>query len=91
MIDLNTLTIKKAHEAMKNGDFSVTDLVKAYIAEIEKSNTKIHAYLEIYSDVLDQAKRAEEMFANGTATELTGIPVALKDNMMRQGFVASSS
>lgn len=91
MIDLNTLTIKKAHEAMKNGDFSVTDLVKEYIAEIEKSNTKIHAYLEIYSDVLDQAKRAEEMFANGTATELTGIPIALKDNMLRQGFVSSSS
>ncbi len=91
MIDLTTLTIKKAHTAMKNGDFTATDLAKAYLSEIEKNNDAINAYLEIYSDVLEQAKRAEEMFANGTATELTGIPVALKDNMMRQGFVASSS
>jgi len=31
------------------------------------------------------------MFANGTATELTGIPCALKANLMRKGQVANAS
>ena len=91
MIDLSKLTINSAHESMKNGEFTATDLAKAYLDEIEKNNKNINAYLEIYKDVLDQAKVAEDMFANGTATELTGIPIALKDNMMRKGFISSSS
>jgi len=90
-IDLKTLTIKKAHEHLTNGDFTVTDLVNEYLEVIKEKNGKINAYLEIYTDVLDQAKKAEEMFKNGTATLMTGIPIALKDNMLFLGHVASAS
>lgn len=90
MIDLKNLTIEKAHTHFKNGDFSVTDLVNAYLEVIKEKNKDINAYLEVYDDVLSQAKVAEEKFANGTATLMTGIPVALKDNMLVDGHTASA-
>jgi len=91
MIDLKNLTIESAHESLKRGDFTVTDLVNAYLEIIKEKNPDINAYVEVYDDALMQAKRAEEMFANGTATLMTGIPVALKDNMLNVGHIASAS
>ncbi len=91
MIDLRNLTIEKAHEHFKSGDFTVTDLVNEYLKVIKEKNGDINAYLEVYNDVLDQARVAEGMFKNGTATLMTGIPLALKDNMLYKGHIASAS
>ncbi len=91
MIDLKNLTMESAHESLKRGDFTVTDLVNAYLEIIKEKNSDINAYVEVYDDALAQAKHAEEMFANGTATLMTGIPVALKDNMLNVGHIASAS
>ena len=90
-IDLKNLTIEKAHESLSNGEYTVTELVNSYLDIIKEKNREINAYLEIYDDVLDQAKKSEEMFKNGTATLMTGIPVALKDNMLFKGHIASAS
>jgi aspartyl-tRNA(Asn)/glutamyl-tRNA(Gln) amidotransferase subunit A len=89
-INLKELTIEKAHASLKNGEYTVTDLVNAYLAVITEKNPDINAYLEVYDDVLAQAKVAEEMFAEGVATLMTGIPVALKDNMLFEGHVVSA-
>ena len=91
MIDLNNITIEKAHESLKNGEYTVTDLVNAYLDVIKEENQNINAYLEVYSDVLDQAKIAEKMFSDGTATLMTGIPIALKDNILFDGHKVSAS
>ena len=50
MIDLGTLTIKKAHEDLKSGKYSAVDLAQAYLDEIKKKDGEIHAYLEVFSD-----------------------------------------
>lgn len=91
MIDLKTLTIKSAHEDMKSGKYSAVDLAKAYLDEINKKNKEINAYLEVFSDVIEQAKQADERFKSGTATLLTGIPFAIKDNILIKGRIASSA
>lgn len=91
MIDLKSLTIEKVHESLSKGEYSVTDLVTEYLKVIEEKNKNINAYLEVYDNIFAQAKRAEEMFKNGTATLMTGIPVALKDNMLFDGHIASAS
>jgi aspartyl-tRNA(Asn)/glutamyl-tRNA(Gln) amidotransferase subunit A len=91
MIDIKSLTIKKAHEDIKGGKYSAVDLAKAYLDEINKKNKEINAYLEVFSDVLEQAKQADERFKNGTATLLTGIPFAIKDNILIKGRIASSA
>lgn len=91
MIDLTTLTIKKVHEDLKSGKYSAVDLVQAYLEEIKKRDGEIHAYLEVFSDVLVQAKEADKRFKDGTATLLTGIPFAIKDNILIKGRIASSA
>ena len=91
MIDLKTLTIEKAHKAMKSGQFSAVELSQAYLDNIFKNNPEIHAYLEVFADVLAQAKEADKRFENGTATTLTGIPFAIKDNILIKGRIASAA
>jgi aspartyl-tRNA(Asn)/glutamyl-tRNA(Gln) amidotransferase subunit A len=90
MIDLTTLTIAKAHEALSSGEYSVMDLCNAYLAVISEKNTDINAYLEVYSDIAEQAQKAQEKFSNGTATLMTGIPVAVKDNILVEGKTVSA-
>jgi aspartyl-tRNA(Asn)/glutamyl-tRNA(Gln) amidotransferase subunit A len=90
-INLKDLTIEKAHTHLNNGDFTVRELVDEYLKVIKEKNQKINAYLEIYNDIDLQVKKAEEMFANGTATLLTGIPIALKDIILFEGHIASAS
>jgi len=91
MIDLEKITIKKAHEALKRGDYTCVELSKRYLEEIKKKNKEINAYLEVFSDVLDQAREANKRFQAGTATMLTGIPFAIKDNILIKGRIASSA
>ncbi len=91
MIDLLNLTIRKAHEDMKGGKYSATDLTQTYLNEIQKKNKEINVYLEVFDDVLEQAKEADKRFKDGTATILTGIPFAIKDNILIKGRIASAA
>ena len=90
MIDLKNLTIKSAGEHLKNKDFSARELAENYLKKIEEKNPEINAYLEVYDDVLAQAEKAQEKFTDGTATFLTGIPFAVKDNILIEGKIASA-
>lgn len=91
MIDLKNLTIKKAHEAFKKGDYTCVDLTRAYLDEISKKNKEINAYLEVFGDAMEQAEEAQKRFEGGTATLLTGIPFAIKDNILIKGRIATAS
>ncbi|PIZ95656.1 MAG: Asp-tRNA(Asn)/Glu-tRNA(Gln) amidotransferase GatCAB subunit A, partial [Candidatus Magasanikbacteria bacterium CG_4_10_14_0_2_um_filter_33_14] len=64
--------------------------VNSYLEIIKEKNKEINAFLEIYNDIDEQVKKAEEMFKNNTATLMTGIPVALKDNMLFEGHTVSA-
>src|SRR3989338_4703310 len=90
MIDLKNLTIEKAHQAFKNKEFTCVQLAEEYLKVIKKKNPELNAYLEVYDNVLEQAKKADERFADGSAALLTGIPIALKDNILFQGHTASA-
>ncbi len=98
-INLNNLTIKKAHEAMKNGEFTAVDLTQAYLDEIKKQNVDVNAYLEVFdgskesksNSAIESAKIADQMFKDGTASILTGIPCGIKDNILIKGNIVSAS
>jgi len=90
-IDLANLTICKAHDHLIKGDFTAVQLAEIYLEEIKKKNGDINAYLEIYEDVLKQAKRADEIIKSGRGSLLTGIPCAVKDNILIKGRIASSA
>ena len=91
MIDLKNLTIKKARESLLKGDFSAVELTKAYLQKIKEQNGEINAYLEIFDDAVKQAKVADKKIKNGEGGFLTGIPLAIKDNILIKGKIASSA
>lgn len=84
-INLAELTIPKAHQHLARGDFSAVELVEAYLANIEEKNKELNAYLEVFDDVREQAKEADTKIKAGKAHLLTGIPLAVKDNILIQG------
>ncbi len=90
MIDLKSLTIEKAHESLKKREYSVRELVEAYLDVIKEKNPELNAYIEVYDDVVAQADAAQKRFENGTATLLTGIPFGVKDNILVEGHIASA-
>ncbi len=84
-IDLNTLTIASARKSLDAKEFSAVDLAKAYLEQIKNKNQELSAYLEVYDDVLEQAKKADERIAGGESTPLLGIPLAIKDVILIKG------
>jgi aspartyl-tRNA(Asn)/glutamyl-tRNA(Gln) amidotransferase subunit A len=84
-------TIAEARKKLDTQEYSAVDLAQAYITAIAEKNDELHAYLEVYDDVLAQAKKADALIAAGKATLLTGIPIALKDNFLWKGKKASAA
>lgn len=90
MIDIYTLTIQKAHDLLKNKEVKVKDLVSAYIAEAKKRNEKINAFIEFFDDLELSIEEAQKRFDEGSATTLTGIPVAIKDNLLYKDHLCTA-
>jgi aspartyl-tRNA(Asn)/glutamyl-tRNA(Gln) amidotransferase subunit A len=90
MIDLKNLTIKQAHDLLVNKKMSVLELVEA-VLKVAEDTRDLNAYLEIFDDVRAQAEVAQKMIDEGRATMMTGIPVAMKDNILIKGKIASAS
>ena len=89
-IDLKNLTIEKAHHSLKKGEFSCKELAEAYLDVIKEKDKDIHAYLELYDDVLNQVEEAQKMFTENRDTLLTGIPFSIKDNILITGHISSA-
>ncbi len=91
MIDLKNLTIKKARKMLDSKEFSAVDLAQAYLGEIKNKNKDLNAYLEVFDDVLEQAKNADNRITKGESFPLLGIPMAIKDNILIEERKVSSA
>lgn len=84
-------TLVQLHEELKKGMITVESLVNECKKTIVEKDGEIHALLGTYSEsfINDQITKAKQMFVDGTATMLTGIPVVLKDNILVKDQVAT--
>src|SRR3989338_5144427 len=90
-MNLSTLTIAEARRTLDTKEYSALELTDAYLAAIAEKNPEIHAYLEVWAKTArEEAKKADEMIARGEARPLTGIPIAVKDNILIEGRTASA-
>jgi aspartyl-tRNA(Asn)/glutamyl-tRNA(Gln) amidotransferase subunit A len=91
-MDLSTLTIAQARRALDSKEYSALELTNAYLMEIEKRDGALHAYLEVWTEsARKEATVADEMIAQGKSQPLTGIPMAIKDNILIHGRIASAA
>lgn len=89
-IELTTLTIHEAAQALERGDYSSRELTQAVLDIIATKNPEINAFAEVFADALVQADAADVRIARGEKGTLLGIPLAIKDNMLFAGHGATS-
>ncbi len=91
-IDPATLTARSAHEHLSHGDFSARELTEAYLTRAHERNSTLNTYLEIFDDALATAEEVDRRRASGEVlAPLAGIPIAVKDNILIKGKIASSA
>jgi aspartyl-tRNA(Asn)/glutamyl-tRNA(Gln) amidotransferase subunit A len=83
---LTDLTLEQGRDGLRAGDFSARALTEAHLAAIEALNPRLNAYLTVTGEAaLRQADAADAALAAGTAGELAGIPLAIKDLFCTEG------
>lgn len=88
MSDILKLSAYEMQRQMEQGQLGALEATEAYLAEIEKREVEVGAYLLIEAE--RAKKQAQEMDARRAKGErlgaLAGIPMALKDNLCTKGI-----
>ena len=90
-MDTTKLTIAELRTMLDTKKITAVELVQAHLDAIKSRDPELHAYLEVFGDVLEQAKAADARIAAGESLPLLGIPLAIKDNILIKGRIASSA
>ncbi|PCK86394.1 Asp-tRNA(Asn)/Glu-tRNA(Gln) amidotransferase GatCAB subunit A [Rhizobium sophoriradicis] len=80
MSELTSLTIAEARRKLRAKEITALELTDAYIAAIDAANERLNAYVKVTPDLARvMARKSDERIAAGTAGELEGIPLGIKD------------
>lgn len=90
-MNVSDLTIKKARQLLDQKEISAKELAEGFLENIENKNKDLNVFLEVYDDVLKQAESAQQVIDANQSKALTGIPLAIKDNILIKGKKASSA
>src|SRR3989440_11013367 len=88
MSDLCFLTAVQLADRIRRRDVSVTEVVRAHLAQIERVNPKVNAIVPLPAEcALDDARAKDAALARGEAPgPLFGLPVAHKDLVPTKGI-----
>lgn len=89
-MDTHDLTIKQAAAMLANKEISAMELATSSLERIKYVDDKLHAFLHVTEDkALADARLADEAIKNNEASILTGIPYAVKDNILVKNLPAT--
>ncbi|RXK52129.1 Asp-tRNA(Asn)/Glu-tRNA(Gln) amidotransferase subunit GatA [Aquirufa rosea] len=79
-MNISQLTYSELRNLLDQGKLSCVQIVTFYLSQIEAYNASLNAFLEVYSEeALDKAAQIDQKIASGTAGELAGLVVGIKD------------
>lgn len=74
-------------EKLDNGKISAVELTQAYLKRIAEKDRKLNSFITVAAEqALEQAKNAQKRIDRGETAPLTGIPIAVKDNICTKGM-----
>jgi aspartyl-tRNA(Asn)/glutamyl-tRNA(Gln) amidotransferase subunit A len=79
MIDLTSLTLVQARDALRKKEFSAEELGEAHLAAMEKARALNAFVLETPERARAMARASDERLARGEGGPLEGVPLAIKD------------
>lgn len=85
-------TVKSIRDSVNAGSTSAAAIIDEALRRIEEKDSEIGAFLEVFTN--DARKAAKDVDARHAAGEvdlpLAGVPIAIKDNILFAGHVASA-
>jgi len=91
-VKLNELTITELRTLLDNREISAQDVLRDVQDRIDAIEEQVKAYVTVTRDeALAMAKQADESLAAQKGSLLTGIPIAVKDNMCTKGVRTTCS
>ncbi len=73
-------------EEVKNGNFTVEEFISKTIDQIKKNEEKLHAYLSLDDNVIEQAKNLDKKIKNKEKVgSCFGMQISIKDNICVKG------
>lgn len=86
-MELKKQTLGSLREMLDTKQISAVELCKEYSDSIKAKNTDVLGYITVTDDeALKNAEKAQEIIDKGEAKALTGIPLAIKDNICTDGI-----
>jgi aspartyl-tRNA(Asn)/glutamyl-tRNA(Gln) amidotransferase subunit A len=90
MTDLHRLTLAELNEGLRARRFSSIELVRYFLARIERFNPALNAFITVTGEqALAAAQRADRSIAAGEALPLAGLPIVHKDIFCTDGVLTT--
>jgi len=81
-VELFEYTISQLHEQLKKRGISSLDITESLLKRIDQLDDSLHAYITTTPEgARKQARQADQRIERGEIGPLTGIPIAIKDNI----------
>lgn len=85
-MNISEYTIETLNTKLITKELSVQEVVEAFLSNIKEKNEELNVFIKLHEDFIqEQIVAAQAQIDNGTATILTGIPIAIKDNILIKG------
>lgn len=90
-MNLSQITIKEARQNLADKKFSCVELVATALREIKNRDKEINSFISLNEGAIKEAKEIDDKIKAGEKLgELSGIPLAIKDNILVDGLRATA-
>ncbi|MDE6031526.1 MAG: Asp-tRNA(Asn)/Glu-tRNA(Gln) amidotransferase subunit GatA, partial [Oscillospiraceae bacterium] len=91
-MDIKRAKIRELRKALDEKQISAAELCGEYFKSIEADDPKLLSYITVTKDkAMEMAAAAQKLIDEGKSSALTGIPLAIKDNICVEGVRTTCS